>query len=73
MPEVRRSPVEDLHKRAVKHLDVVSCWKGLSHRQAKELAFWQFTFKISLESILLDTLLHMFADYVRDENGMSTS
>lgn len=37
-PEARRWPfVKSDH---VNRLDVISCWKGLSHHQAAEVALW---------------------------------
>lgn len=66
-PEVRRSPMTDT---SVKHIDVVSCWKGLSIKQAAELAYWEEIFKVSLEKMVEDLLIHVFAHHLREENGM---
>jgi hypothetical protein len=61
LPRVRRSP---LTTDAVQHLDIVSCWKGLSHHQSLELSAWEETFKESLASQLKTYLLHHFAKRV---------
>lgn len=42
IPRVRRSPYSDA---PVSHLDVVSCWKGLSYSQATELILWERLFQ----------------------------
>ncbi|KAJ4377497.1 hypothetical protein N0V83_000322 [Neocucurbitaria cava] len=42
IPRVRRSPYSDA---PVSHLDVVSCWKGLSYSQATELIIWERLFQ----------------------------
>ncbi|KAF2865807.1 hypothetical protein BDV95DRAFT_612381 [Massariosphaeria phaeospora] len=49
-PEVRRSPFSTIHH--VNHLDVVSCWKGLSLRQACEVVVWERLFERALEAQL---------------------
>jgi hypothetical protein len=46
-PQVRRSP---LREESVQHLDLVSCWKGLSPSQALELTTWTRLFRECLGS-----------------------
>jgi hypothetical protein len=59
VPRVRRSTfTED----TVQHLDIVSCWKGLSNSQALELAMWERLFKACLASQLKQRLLQDFAN-----------
>lgn len=41
-PRVRRSVSAS---QAMEHVDIVTCWKGLSHPQACELAFWEHAFR----------------------------
>lgn len=66
-PEVRRSPpTEHQH---VSHLDVVSCWKGLSFRQAREIARWESLFKYSLESQVRNTVLRAVAKRLYKPHG----
>jgi hypothetical protein len=59
-PEIRRSPPTDYQH--INHLDVVSCWKGLSFRQAREVAHWEHLFKQVLEHKLRDTVLRVTAE-----------
>jgi hypothetical protein len=59
-PEIRRSPPTDYQH--INHLDVVSCWKGLSFRQAREVAHWEYLFKHVLEHKLRDTVLRVTAE-----------
>jgi len=54
LPRVRRSPPSD---DTVRHLELVSCWKGLSHSQAIELTSWERLFKQSLASHIKQHLL----------------
>ena len=49
-PDVRRSPLS--HDGSIKHLDVVLCWKGLSLKQAEEVATWERIFQKALEALL---------------------
>jgi len=42
MPRVRRSSITN---EPVQHLDIVSCWKGLSHQQALEIDKWEQAFE----------------------------
>jgi hypothetical protein len=42
MPHVRRSPITT---EPVQHLNIVSCWKGLSHQQTLELEKWEQVFQ----------------------------
>jgi hypothetical protein len=59
IPRVRRSTfTED----AVQHLDIVSCWKGLSKSQVLELATWEHLFKECLASQLKQCLEQDFAE-----------
>jgi len=58
-PQVRRSASTD-HQH-INHLDVVSCWKQLSFRQAAEIARWETLFKTALESQLRNTILQAIA------------
>ncbi|KAF1995224.1 hypothetical protein P154DRAFT_349590 [Amniculicola lignicola CBS 123094] len=63
-PEVRRSPtISDHH---VSHLDVVSCWKGLSIKYASEIVWWEVLFQEALERMVLSTVLRSFAEHVRE-------
>lgn len=59
-PEVRRSPPTDYQY--ITHLDVVSCWKGLSFRQAREVAQWETLFKKALEHQLRDIVLRVTSE-----------
>ncbi|KAF2651271.1 hypothetical protein K491DRAFT_719977 [Lophiostoma macrostomum CBS 122681] len=61
-PEVRRSPLRDSLN--VNHLDVVSCWKGLSFHQASEIAYWESTFKSCLEDTAFDAIAAAFAMFL---------
>ncbi|KAF2201037.1 hypothetical protein GQ43DRAFT_48746 [Delitschia confertaspora ATCC 74209] len=54
-PTARRSST--YNECPVHHLDVVSCWKGLSTQQASEILFWETLFKESLEELVLRDLL----------------
>ncbi|KAF2703009.1 hypothetical protein K504DRAFT_186567 [Pleomassaria siparia CBS 279.74] len=66
-PEVRRSmPMRNRH---INHLDVVSCWKGLSFRRASEVLLWEDLFRHSLESQVRDTLLHNLAEHLSHRHG----
>ncbi|KAH7071425.1 hypothetical protein BKA63DRAFT_419420 [Paraphoma chrysanthemicola] len=49
LPRVRRSP---LSRDNVQHLDIVSCWKGISPSQGNELAAWEGVFEECLASHL---------------------
>jgi hypothetical protein len=64
LPRVRRSPPSD---DTVQHLELVSLWKGLSHSQAIELAWWERLFKQSLASQikqhLLQDVVHRLSGY----------
>lgn len=53
-PEVRRSPFNSGYH--VNHLDVVSCWKGLSISQATEIVLWEHLLREALEIQVLDYL-----------------
>ncbi|KAF2467922.1 uncharacterized protein BDR25DRAFT_60603 [Lindgomyces ingoldianus] len=64
-PQVRRSTDRNF---PVSHLDVVSCWKGLSYRQAAEIAVWETMFKDAIENQVRDIVLHAFAEQLRDSN-----
>ncbi|KAH9882601.1 hypothetical protein J1614_000837 [Plenodomus biglobosus] len=46
-PRVRRSASTS---QAIEHVDIVTCWKGLSYSQASELTFWKHAFRICLSS-----------------------
>lgn len=71
-PEVRRSPPTDYQH--INHLDVVSCWKGLSFRQAREVAQWEILFKNALEDQLRDIVLRVTEERAyRPYAGESTS
>ncbi|KAF3054109.1 hypothetical protein E8E11_011717 [Didymella keratinophila] len=53
-PKVRRGPYnENVNPN---HLDVVECWKGLSHTQALELAMWYQFLHESLHNEVKDSL-----------------
>lgn len=54
-PQVRRSP---LGNEVVQHLDIVSCWKGLSQSQTLELTIWARLFRESLASHIKYHLQH---------------
>lgn len=45
IPRVRRTPPSG---ESVQHLDLVSCWKGLSYQQARELDIWEQSFEASI-------------------------
>ncbi|KAF1918725.1 hypothetical protein BDU57DRAFT_119054 [Ampelomyces quisqualis] len=59
LPRVRRSAIGD---GAVQHLDVVSCWKGLSFSTVLELSMWEDLFKESLVSKIKQRLQHEFVE-----------
>jgi hypothetical protein len=59
LPRVRRSAIGD---GAVQHLDVVSCWKGLSFSTVLELTMWEDLFKESLASQIKQRLQHEFVE-----------
>lgn len=61
-PEVRRSPTT--HGPEIKHLDVVSCWRGLSFPQAGEIAYWENNFILSLDKMIKDAIMQVFVDWV---------
>ncbi|KAF1848155.1 uncharacterized protein K460DRAFT_403452 [Cucurbitaria berberidis CBS 394.84] len=65
-PRVRRSPFSD---EAISHLDVVSCWKGISHSQGVELELWQRLFRKCLasqvEEGLRDIVTNRLIEYQR--------
>ncbi|KAG9193470.1 hypothetical protein G6011_03505 [Alternaria panax] len=46
-PRLRRS---ESKQQAIDHLDVVSCWKGISNAQALELTLWERLFQTCLAS-----------------------
>jgi hypothetical protein len=71
-PEVRRStPTGYQH---INHLDVVSCWKGLTFQQACEIAQWESLFKKALEGQLRDIVLRVTDERAyRPYTGESTS
>ncbi|KAH8731798.1 hypothetical protein GQ44DRAFT_766854 [Phaeosphaeriaceae sp. PMI808] len=56
-PRVRRSSITS---DAVQHLDIISCWKGLSHSQGLELTTWEYLFKESLASQIEEYLQREF-------------
>jgi hypothetical protein len=66
-PEVRRSPTT--HRMTVTHLDLVTCWKGLSYAQAAEILFWENVFRLSLERVVWDVVTRLFARQAREDNG----
>jgi hypothetical protein len=66
-PEVRRSPTT--HRMTVTHLDLVTCWKGLSYAQAAEILFWENVFRLSLERMVWDVVTRLFAKQAREDNG----
>lgn len=53
----------------VDHLDVVTCWKGISFSHASEIVYWEGCLKSSLEKIILDVISQLFLEYARLENG----
>lgn len=65
IPHVRRSaPAGGL----VQHLDVVSCWKGVTHLQAWELATWDCFFK---ECLAMQIKEHLGHEFSRSLHGIS--
>ncbi|KAF2125292.1 hypothetical protein P153DRAFT_111062 [Dothidotthia symphoricarpi CBS 119687] len=60
-PRVRRSA---LTNSVTSHLDVVSCWKGLSRSQAVELVTWEHLFKTCLEDAIQLALRDIFVQYL---------
>ena len=69
-PEVRRSPLTS--NKDFSHLDVVSCWRGITLRQASEIAYWEGNFTSSLEKMITDVIIHVFVEYLRQENGKTS-
>ncbi|KAH5399897.1 hypothetical protein HBI32_180620 [Parastagonospora nodorum] len=69
LPRVRRPPPSD---DTVQHLELVSLWKGLSHSQSIELAWWERLFKQSLASQikqhLLQDVVHRLSGYPNSAN-----
>jgi hypothetical protein len=65
-PRVRRSP---LVAGTVQHLDMVSCWKGLSHSQGLELTLWEHLFKQSLASRIKQRLLQDLVHQLSGDPG----
>ncbi|PVI00942.1 hypothetical protein DM02DRAFT_654964 [Periconia macrospinosa] len=57
-PQIRRSPLSNAH--AVNHIDVVSCWKGLSLRQASEALMWERFHDEALVVQVTDSLRTLF-------------
>ncbi|KAF2685134.1 hypothetical protein K458DRAFT_388028 [Lentithecium fluviatile CBS 122367] len=53
-PKVRRRPFVTADH--VNLLDVISCWKGLSHTQATEVSIWNRLFREGLEEQLRDAV-----------------
>jgi hypothetical protein len=68
-PGVRRSPYSETPN--LMHLDVVSCWRGLSYKQAAEIAYWEVNLQQCLEKIVRDAVIRIFAEHLRDETGTS--
>jgi hypothetical protein len=66
-PRVRRSP---LSKDKVQHLDIVSCWKGLSPSQSDELAAWEGIFQECLASQIREHLREGFVKWLDKYIGM---
>ena len=66
-PVVRRSSTHN--EFPIQHLDVVSCWKGISCRQASEIMFWEAVFKESLEKLVAQELLDAFGEELRTTHG----
>ncbi|CAO2647443.1 Nn.00g083650.m01.CDS01 [Neocucurbitaria sp. VM-36] len=62
-PRVRRSPYSD---RAISHLDVISCWKGLSYSQAMELTLWEQLFRRCLALQVKEWLQGIAVKHVSD-------
>ncbi|KAF2023276.1 hypothetical protein EK21DRAFT_12766, partial [Setomelanomma holmii] len=62
MPQVRRSPMAH---GATQHLDVVSCWKGLSPSQGEEIAAWERIFTECLAAHIESGLRGSFSDWLR--------
>ncbi|KAF1945536.1 hypothetical protein EJ02DRAFT_46480 [Clathrospora elynae] len=52
-PRLRQSPSKE---HAISHLDVVSCWKGISNAQALELTLWERLFQHCLKMQIEDCL-----------------
>ncbi|KAI8933292.1 hypothetical protein NX059_009919 [Plenodomus lindquistii] len=71
-PRVRRSGSTE---QAIEHVDVVTCWKGLSFAQAGELAFWEHAFRQCLTSQVEHTLRLVIAAEIgalqRPADGLS--
>lgn len=65
-PRVRRSP---LGKDKAQHLDIVSCWKGISPSQSDELAAWEGMFRECLASQIQEHLQEDFSKWLYKYTG----
>jgi len=68
-PVIRRSTTSE--KPPVQLLDVVSCWKGLTWRQASEIMLWEKALKKSLEDMVARELLDDFGEHIQNTQGES--
>lgn len=55
------------------HLDVIECWKGLSHTQALELAMWYQFLHESLHNEVKDSLSKDIVNHLLARSGKSSS
>ncbi|KAJ4346749.1 uncharacterized protein N0V89_010681 [Didymosphaeria variabile] len=58
-PDVRRSGFNN--NISINHLDVVSCWKGLSLQQAEEVLTWERIFRKALEEQIVDSVYEIIS------------
>ncbi|KAF2105660.1 hypothetical protein BDV96DRAFT_358674 [Lophiotrema nucula] len=57
---------------AVNHLDVVFCWKGLSYSQAREIKAWEEVFHDALGSMIFQSVLQTFTEYLGESIDVET-
>jgi hypothetical protein len=65
-PQLRRSPFS---KESVQHLDIVSCWKGLSPSQVLELTTWMRLFRECLGSQIKARLQQIIVEQLSQYPG----
>lgn len=66
VPHVRRSP---LGFGPAQHLDVISCWKGVTYAQACELASWDCFFK---ECLAVQIKEYLQCEFLNSLSGPSS-
>lgn len=57
---------------AIQHIDVVTCWKGLTYSQASELAFWEQAFRHCLTLQVESSLRMLIATQLRQLQSKRT-